>query len=68
MTAEANLAALLRINVEVAVVILLVLTVRPWVRRAAGPQVAYWLWLIVPIVATAGQLPAPKRVVVASTI
>ena len=67
MTAETILAALLRINVEVAVVILLVLTVRPWVRRAAGPQVAYWLWLIVPIVATAGQLPAPTRVVVAST-
>ena len=66
MTAETILLALLRFNVEAGVVILLVLVVRPWARRAAGARVSYWLWLIVPITATAGLLPAPTRVVVAS--
>jgi beta-lactamase regulating signal transducer with metallopeptidase domain len=64
MTAETILSALLRFNVEAGVVIVLVLVVRPWARRAAGARVSYWLWLIVPITATAGLLPAPTRVVV----
>jgi beta-lactamase regulating signal transducer with metallopeptidase domain len=65
MTAETILTALFHVNLEASVAILVVLALRPWVRRAAGARVSYWLWLIVPIAAIAGQLPASTRVVVA---
>ena len=66
MTAETILAALFHVNLDASVAVLLVLALRPWVRRAAGARVSYWLWLIVPIAAIAGQLPASTRVVVTS--
>ena len=66
MTAETILAALLRVNLAASVAILLVLALRPWVRRRLGASVSYWLWLIVPMTATASLLPAPTRVVVAA--
>ena len=65
MTAETTLAALFQVNLHASVAILLVLALRRWVRRAAGARVSYWLWLIVPIAAIAGQLPASTRVVAA---
>jgi beta-lactamase regulating signal transducer with metallopeptidase domain len=64
MTAEAMLAALVRIELIASVAILLVLGFRPLVLRQLGATVAYWLWLVVPIAAASSFLPARERVVV----
>src|SRR4051794_8425507 len=66
MTAETILAALLRINLVASVAILLVLGLRPLVRRWPGAGIAYWLWVVVPIAAAASFLPPRERVVVVS--
>jgi beta-lactamase regulating signal transducer with metallopeptidase domain len=67
MTAEAILAALVRINVVASLAILLVLVLRPLVRRWLGANVAYWLWLVVPVAAAASVLPPRERVVMVSS-
>lgn len=52
------LAALAGVNLAAAVAILLVLAVRPAVRRTFGPEVAYGLWAIPPAAGLATLLPA----------
>jgi beta-lactamase regulating signal transducer with metallopeptidase domain len=63
MTAETMLAALVRLNLVASVAIMLVLALRPLVLRRFGASIAYWLWLVVPIAATASFLPARVQIV-----
>ena len=51
-------AALAGVNLAAAVAILLVLAIRPAVRRTFGPEVAYRLWAIPPAAGLATLLPA----------
>jgi beta-lactamase regulating signal transducer with metallopeptidase domain len=74
VTAETILAALIRIHLVASVAILLVLLLRPLVRRWVGASITYWLWLVVPVALAASFVPAreqvrvvaPPRVVAAS--
>lgn len=52
------LAALAGVNLAAGLAILLVLAVRPAVRRTFGPEVAYGLWAIPPAAGLATLLPA----------
>jgi beta-lactamase regulating signal transducer with metallopeptidase domain len=63
MIAETILTSLARLNIVASIAILLVLAVRPLVLSRLGASVAYWLWLIVPIVAAASFVPAREQVV-----
>ena len=67
MTVEAILAALVRINVAASLAILLVLLTRPLVLRWLGANVAYWIWLVVPVAVAASFLPPRERIVVVSS-
>jgi beta-lactamase regulating signal transducer with metallopeptidase domain len=67
MTVEAILAALVRINVAASLAILLVLLTRPPVLRWLGANVAYRIWLVVPVAVTASFLPPRERIVVVSS-
>jgi beta-lactamase regulating signal transducer with metallopeptidase domain len=64
MTVEAILAVLVRINVAASLAILLVLSTRPLVLRWLGANVAYWIWLVVPVAVAASFLPPRERIVV----
>jgi len=64
MTAEALVSALLRVNLVASVAVVLVIAVRPLVLRRLGGQIAYWLWLVVPMAAAASFLPARVQIVV----
>lgn len=64
MDAEIVLMALLRLQLVLGAAILVVLLLRPLVLRWWGARLAYWLWLVVPIAAMAGSLPAREQVVV----
>jgi beta-lactamase regulating signal transducer with metallopeptidase domain len=63
MIAETILTTLVRVNLVASIAILLVLAVRPFVLRRLGASVAYWLWLIVPIVSAASFVPAREQIV-----
>jgi beta-lactamase regulating signal transducer with metallopeptidase domain len=52
------------VNLVASVAILVVLVLRPIVLRRVGANIAYWLWLIVPIVAIASFVPAHEQVLV----
>jgi beta-lactamase regulating signal transducer with metallopeptidase domain len=67
MTVEAILAGLIRINVVASFAILLVLLLRPLVLRWLGANVAYRLWLVVPVAVAASFLPPRERIVVVSS-
>jgi beta-lactamase regulating signal transducer with metallopeptidase domain len=67
MTVEAILAGLIRINVVASLAILLVLLLRPLVLRWLGANVAYGIWLVVPIAVAATFLPPRERLVVVSS-
>ena len=67
MTVEAILAALVRINVAASLAILLVLFTRPLVLRWLGANVAYWIWLVVPVAVAASFLPPRERIVMVSS-
>jgi beta-lactamase regulating signal transducer with metallopeptidase domain len=67
MTVEAILAGLVRINVVASLAILLVLLLRPLVLRWLGANVAYGIWLVVPIAVAATFLPPRERLVVVSS-
>lgn len=58
MTSEV-LAALIRVNVVGAALVLAVLALRIPVRRRFGPEIAYWLWAAPPLAALATLAPAP---------
>jgi beta-lactamase regulating signal transducer with metallopeptidase domain len=62
MIAETILTTLLRLNLVASVAIVLVLAMRPFVLRRAGASIAYWLWLVVPIVAAASFVPAREQI------
>lgn len=64
MTAETILTTLVRMNLVVSVAVLVVLVLRPIVLRRLGANVAYWLWLIVPMAAIASFVPAREQIVV----
>lgn len=66
MNAETILTALVRVNVVASVAILVVLALRPFVLRRFGANVAYWLWLVVPIAALASFAPAREQILVVS--
>jgi beta-lactamase regulating signal transducer with metallopeptidase domain len=53
-------AAFLHLNLAAAGAVLAVLLVRPQVRRHFGPEIAYRLWVCVPIAAFAALLPAAE--------
>ena len=61
MIAEQILSALLRVNLAASAAILLVFALRPMVRRVFGARAVYRLWVIVPVAALAGFIPAPER-------
>lgn len=63
MNADTVLALLVRANAVASVAIVLVLVLRPWVRRRLGARSAYWLWLVVPVAVAGAFAPAPARVV-----
>lgn len=63
MTAETVLAELLRINLVASAAVLAVVLLRPLALRWLGARVAYWLWLVVPVAAATGALPARERIV-----
>lgn len=52
------LASLLHLNLAAAVAVLAVLVLRPMMRRQFGAEIAYRLWMCVPIAAGAALLPA----------
>ncbi len=52
------LAALIHLNLAAAGAVLAVLAARPLVRRHFGPEMAYRLWICVPIAAAAALFPA----------
>jgi beta-lactamase regulating signal transducer with metallopeptidase domain len=52
------LAALVHLNLAAAAAVLAVLAVRPTVRRQLGADIAYRLWICVPVAALAALLPA----------
>jgi beta-lactamase regulating signal transducer with metallopeptidase domain len=54
------LAILVHLNLAAAVAILAVLALRPMARRHFGAEVAYGLWICVPIAALAALLPAAE--------
>src|ERR1700689_2551870 len=54
------LSALLHFNLAAAVAILVVLVLRTAVRRHFGPEIAYRLWICVPIAAIAALFPAAE--------
>jgi beta-lactamase regulating signal transducer with metallopeptidase domain len=54
------LVALIHFNLAVAAAILVVLVVRPLVRRHFGAEIAYRLWICVPIVGLAALTPAAE--------
>jgi len=49
-------------TIAMSVAVVLVRLLRPPARRVAGPGIAYWLWLLVPAMAVAVLLPAPRGV------
>lgn len=51
--------AFLRANLAAGVAILAVIAARPLVRRLAGPEAAYRLWILAPLCALAALLPRP---------
>jgi beta-lactamase regulating signal transducer with metallopeptidase domain len=68
MDAESLVTALVRLQLAASVAILLVLLLRPLALRWCGAGTAYWLWLVVPLAATAVLLPAPEQVVKVPTV
>lgn len=52
------LAALLRVNLVLALGVIVVLALRSPVRRLFGPEIAYGLWAVAPVAALASILPA----------
>ena len=54
--------ALANSTIATSIAVALVSLLRRPVRVAAGARVAYWLWLLVPAMAVAVLLPAPKQV------
>src|SRR5579862_245926 len=59
MMANDVLATVLHLNLAAALAILAILAVRPLARRTLGPEIAYNLWLCVPVAALAALIPAP---------
>lgn len=57
MIADLALLFLLRANVAASAAILIVLLLRPVARRWLGPEVAYGLWLLVPVAALTSLFP-----------
>ena len=60
--------ALANSTVATSVAVVLVTLMRRPVRVAAGARAAYWLWLLVPAMAVAVLLPAPKQVFFVRTV
>ena len=58
MAATDVLATLLHLNLAAAAAVLAVLAVRPMVRRQFGAEIAYRLWICVPVAALSALLPA----------
>src|SRR5258708_4332167 len=52
------LTAFIHLNLAAAGAILIVLSIRPQVRRHFGAAIAYRLWLVVPVAAAAALFPA----------
>jgi len=61
------LRALTNATIASSAAVLLVGLLRKPLRAAAGARVAYWLWLLVPVVVLASLLPAPSQVLSASS-
>jgi bla regulator protein blaR1 len=62
------LFSLVVLTIAASVSVLVVGLLRVPLRRVAGAQVAYWLWLMVPASAVAALLPAPSESWVLATI
>ena len=60
--------SLVVLTVATSVSVLVVCLLRAPLRRVAGAQAAYWLWLMVPSSAAAALLPAPSESWVLATI
>ena len=60
MIATEVLLVLLRLNLVAAAAILLVLSIRPLIRRALGAHQVYLSWLIVPLAVLGAIAPAPE--------
>jgi beta-lactamase regulating signal transducer with metallopeptidase domain len=58
--ATEGLLLLVRLNLVAGAAILLVLLLRPLVRRWLGAHQAYLFWLIVPVAILGGMIPAPE--------
>lgn len=54
------LCAFIHLNLAAAAAVLAVLLIRPLVRRQFGPEIAYRLWVCVPIAAFAALIPAAQ--------
>jgi len=68
VNADSILVALLRLDLVASVTILLVLVLRPFVLGRLGAGLAYWLWILVPIAAFAGILPARAKLAPVASI
>lgn len=60
--------ALVNSTIATSIAVAMVCLLRRPVRAAAGARVAYWLWLLVPAIAVAVLLPAPKQVYMVRTV
>lgn len=59
--------ALIDATIASSAAVLLIGLLRKPLRAAAGPRVAYWLWLLVPVVVLAALLPAPSQIISATS-